>query len=92
MHDQILTTRAIAVVTCAISAALSFNVGTVVEVHQRVDLWGDFQNDVSAVSNITAVGSTERLELFTVYGDTAVAAVAGLQVQYNAVNKSCQLG
>ena len=62
---------------------------TVVEVHQGVNLRGNLQQDVSSVAAIAAVWTAQRLKLFTVHRRASVASVAGLQVKYDAVNKTC---
>jgi hypothetical protein len=46
------------------------------------------QDDVAAVAAVTAVGTAQGLELFTVDGDAPVAAVTAGYVQYYPVYKA----
>ena len=48
----------------------------------------DFEDDIAAVSSVTAVGATERLELLAVDGGAAVAALAGADVQHHPVDEA----
>ena len=75
------------VIASAVGSTPGLNVRVEVEVQQGVHLGRDLEDDVSAVSAITAVRSAEGYELLAVDGGTAVASVAGLQVQDHTVNE-----
>jgi hypothetical protein len=59
------------------------------ETQQGGDLGIGDKHDVATIAAVAAVGTRERLELFSANGDTSVAAVAGAKVQRHLVNKSC---
>jgi hypothetical protein len=61
-------------------------VEVVVEQRRRVVL--DDQHDVTAVTAVAAVGAAERLELLAVDGRAAVPAVAGGDVQHDAIDEA----
>ena len=61
----------------------------VVEIHKRMDLLRYLEDDVAAVATIAAIRAAQRLKLLAVDRHTAVSTVARLQVQDNAVNKTC---
>ena len=69
------------------AALFGLDVRVEVEVHQRVDLGRHFEHDVAAVPSVAAVGPAEGLELFAQDGTAAVAAVARLQVQDDAIDE-----
>jgi hypothetical protein len=47
----------------------------------------DLENDVTATAAVAAVGAAERLELLAVDRGTAVAAVAGRDMQHDAIDE-----
>ena len=61
----------------------------VMEIHERMDLFRDLEDDVTTVSTIAAIRATQGLKLLAVDRHTAVSTVTCLQVQDNAVNKTC---
>ena len=62
-------------------------VRAVVVVEQRGGVRVDDEDDVAAAAAVAAVGAAERLELLAVDGGAAVAAVAGGDVQHDAVDE-----
>jgi hypothetical protein len=66
-------------------------VGAVVIIQQRGDLGVSHEDDVPAVSTITAVWTAEGLELLAADRHTAVSAVAGAKVNNNIVDE-CRHG
>src|SRR5690625_1877603 len=60
VHNQVLTTGTIAVVTSAIGSAVGLDMRTVVEVHQGVNLRGYFKDDIASVPAVTAIGRSEE--------------------------------
>jgi hypothetical protein len=60
----------------------------VVVVQERGGLVVHAQDHVAAVAAIPAVGTAQRLELLTVYGDAPVAAATAGYVQYYPVYKA----
>ena len=63
--------------------------GAVVIVQQGRDLRVSHENNVSTITTITAIGTTQRLELFPVHRNTPVTPMACREVQHNTVNERC---
>ena len=59
------------------------------KVHQGMDLLGDLEDNIATVAAIAAIWAAQGLKLLAVDRHTAVSTVACLQVQDNAVNKTC---
>ena len=87
-QDQGFAVFAAAPVAHAGAAVGGVPVRGVVVVQQRGGLGVDAEDDVAAVAAVAAVGTAERLELFAVDGDTAVAAGTAGYVQYYPVYKA----
>jgi hypothetical protein len=62
-------------------------VGSVVIFEKRGDLRVGDEDDVSTVSAVTAVGSSQRLEFLTLDRDTAVTAVSRFEVHSYLVHE-----
>ena len=76
-HHEVFAARAVAVVPRAVGTPGGFDVGVEVKVKEGVHLRADFQDDVAAVSPVSAIGPAEWFEFFAVDGCAAVATVPG---------------
>ena len=79
---------AVAVAARALLAVAGALVRVVVEVEQGVHVLVDDEHDIAAAAAVTAVRAAERLELLAVDRGDAVAAVAGGEVQHDAVDEA----
>src|SRR5699024_705925 len=87
VEGQVLATSAVPVVAGAVVAALGAHVRGEAEIQQGVYLGVDFEDDVSAVAAVAAVRPAQGHELLAAHGVTAIAAIAGFEVQNDPVNE-----
>ena len=87
LDDQVCAVRALPVAAGTAGAVGRAQTRTEMKIKQRVYGRVDDEQHVSAVTAAAAVGTTEWLELLPQDRDTAVPAVAGLDMQDDAVNK-----
>ena len=87
LHDQVSAGAALTVAACPARTVSGFEVCPEVEVQQRVYGRVDHQDDRAAVPAVAAVRAAHRLELLAQDRDTAVPAVARLDVEHDSVHE-----
>jgi hypothetical protein len=75
------------VVTHSEAAVFTRTVRSVVEIEEGCDLRVGYEDDVPAVTAVTAVRASEGFELLAPHRDTAVTAVTGSKVNRHFIDK-----
>ena len=88
-HPNGLAGGAVPVRALAVLAVAALQAGLEVEVEQGVHVRVYDEDHITPVAAVSAVGSAQRLELLTVDRHTAVATLAGNDLEIHAVYETC---